>query len=145
MSRRDWSTVEAEGHRRPAWRSWPGVATLWHGKRLHSAFRATDVSAVTLSAGGELQVILRNGVECCFPGGESVNVEYFAGQMKAEAETAGYVAQAETHRLRCARAEAALVALVRRRDLGGDDGDLLSDLVTLIDEARDIVPPARGP
>jgi hypothetical protein len=44
---------------------------------------------------------------------------------------------------RCAKAEAALVALVRRRDLGGDEPALLSDLVTLIDEARNDLPQAK--
>jgi hypothetical protein len=54
------------------------------------------------------------------------------------AEHRGAFAQADFWRGRCAKAEGHLLALVKRRDQGGDDdARLLSDLVGLIDEARD--------
>jgi hypothetical protein len=53
-----------------------------------------------------------------------------------EVENAGYVAQAETYRLRAAKAEAALVALIARLDAGGTPADVLADLGVILDEAR---------
>lgn len=52
------------------------------------------------------------------------------------ADHAGAFAAADAYRLRAAKAEAALVALVARLDAGGTPADVLADLATLLDEAR---------
>lgn len=47
--------------------------------------------------------------------------------------------------IRAAKAEAALVALVARLDAGGTPADVLADLATILDEAREIVPRTGDP
>jgi hypothetical protein len=45
---------------------------------------------------------------------------------------------------RCAKAEAALVTLIARLDAGGRPADVLADLATLLDEARNDLPQTGG-
>jgi hypothetical protein len=61
------------------------------------------------------------------------------------AEHRGAFAAADAYRLRAAKAEAVLVALITRLDAGGTPADVLADLATLLDETREIAPRAEEP
>jgi uncharacterized membrane-anchored protein len=75
-----------------------------------------------------------------FAGGRINLSEREAAEILADldkiAEHRGAFAAADAYRARCAKAEAALVAMIARLDAGGGPADVLADIGTILDEAR---------